>query len=207
MHETMVMLIEAQPALSQGLTAALDETEDIRVVGTAENIASGRVCAAQLHPDVVVVDTANTEGGIFHYEEVCDLAPGVVVLASEKESFSGLGAGQSVVVPRELSINDLITAIRRAAESTPGHPPPGRSPLSDGRPKDNPLTSLTPRELEVLELLICGLSHRAIATRLNIAVNTVRTHTHNIQLKWGVHSNLAIVAHALGRGIPDEHSC
>lgn len=53
----------------------------------------------------------------------------------------------------------------------------------------------------MLELLVEGLSHAAIAKRLHLAVNTVRTHTHNLQTKLNVHSNLAAVSVALDEGL------
>ena len=208
MHKTTVMIVEAEPVLSHGLAIALDESGDLRVIGSADSLEKAREFAPQLHPDVMLVDPQTAGGGNDIAEEIQDLAPTVVILASADDDIDRMNRAElATFVPRELSINELINAIRRAsARKRPAI-------YDDSRPRavvpmpphrTGALSELTQREIEVLELLMRGLSNRAIAEELHIAVNTVRTHTHNIQLKLNVHSNLAAVAFALGHGAPQN---
>ena len=63
---------------------------------------------------------------------------------------------------------------------------------------------LTQREREVLELMVAGLDRAAIAERLYLSINTVRTHSKNILAKLGVHSSLEAVSVALRAGMRPE---
>jgi DNA-binding NarL/FixJ family response regulator len=60
---------------------------------------------------------------------------------------------------------------------------------------------LTPRELEVLQLICDGLSNREIATRLDLSVNTVAVHRANIMNTLGVHKTAELVVYALQHGL------
>jgi DNA-binding NarL/FixJ family response regulator len=64
--------------------------------------------------------------------------------------------------------------------------------LGEGEP--DPLDVLTPREREVLDCMVAGLSRAEIAALLQVSANTVRTHTHNLITKLGVHSALEAVS-------------
>jgi two-component system NarL family response regulator len=69
------------------------------------------------------------------------------------------------------------------------------------RAQASPLEVLTPREHEVLQCLVDGLSRAEVAARLRLSENTVRTHTQNLIAKLGVHSTLESVALALRSGM------
>jgi DNA-binding NarL/FixJ family response regulator len=71
---------------------------------------------------------------------------------------------------------------------------------------DEPLAALTDRERQVLECMVDGLDRRAIAARLCLSVNTVRTHVQAVLAKLQVHSSLEAVALALAAGAPAERS-
>ncbi len=206
------MIVEAQPILSQGLALALSGVDDICVVGSAVSASSAEEFAAQLHPDVLVVDAANASSDMREHLRSRGHVPAMVLLSTgdgrDREHAEDLGA--VAVVPREASLQDLADAIRHAnaSRSTPedaAHQEvqtftrPVRS-----APRTSGLSQLSAREIEVLQLLVQGLSHRAIADELHLAVNTVRTHTRNIQLKLNVHSNLEAVSFALGRMSPSN---
>jgi DNA-binding NarL/FixJ family response regulator len=204
MPKTTVMIVERRPVLSQGLAVALGETPDLAVVGSAASLAAARAPALELRPDVLLVDGETAEEIDALVSDALDLARVVVVLVSDHDAITMTSQARATVVPRELSIKDLIAAIRRASSGEASQ----SLASADDRPaisvpphRIGALSELTQREIEILGLLMRGMSHRAIAEELHIAVNTVRTHTHNIQLKLNVHSNLAAVAFALGQGI------
>jgi DNA-binding NarL/FixJ family response regulator len=179
MRKATVMIIEAQPVVSQGLKLALAETEDLRVIGSASSIAAGYEIADQLRPDVVVIDAQNDTGQFDTPGRVIGLAPAVILLAAgdDGDFERARSVGATTVVSHDASLNDLIVAIRRAwhTDRAPAVPTTITPP-----PRSGGLADLTRREIEILELLVQGLTHRAIANELHVAVNTVRTHTRNI---------------------------
>jgi DNA-binding NarL/FixJ family response regulator len=205
MRKATVMIVEAQPVVSQGLKLALAETEDLCVVGSANSIATARATAEQLRPDVVVVDAQNETDSFEQSARAFGLAPAVILLAAgdDTDVDRARSLGATMLVSRDASLNDLIEAIRRAwhVERSPILPW-GRSTASPIPPRSGGLSDLTHREIEILELLVQGLTHKAIANELHVAVNTVRTHTRNIHMKLNVHSNPAAVSFALGYSVP-----
>jgi DNA-binding NarL/FixJ family response regulator len=197
MHKATVMIVEPQPVVSQGLKLALAATEDLRVIGSASTLASARGIADQLRPDVVVIDAQNDTSEFDTAVRVFGLAPVVILLAAGNDGDfdRARSVGATTIVPRDASLDDLIVAIRRAwrADHASSVPVPVMPP-----PRTGGLADLTRREIEILELLVQGLTHKAIANELHVAVNTVRTHTRNIHMKLNVHSNPAAVSFALG---------
>ena len=69
------------------------------------------------------------------------------------------------------------------------------------QPVGQRLERLTPRELQILALMVDGLERSAIAKRLHVSPHTVRTHMQNLQAKLGVHSGVAAVSVALRAGL------
>jgi DNA-binding NarL/FixJ family response regulator len=108
-------------------------------------------------------------------------------LVSKASSFSAVHAAIRAAVQRQ----PLVTGFRRPT------PVPVR-----GRPHQDP-TPLTQREREVLQMLAQGLSTRAIATRLSVSHNTVRTHVANVLRKLSVHDRGKAVSSAVELGILD----
>jgi DNA-binding NarL/FixJ family response regulator len=108
-------------------------------------------------------------------------------LVSKASSFSALHAATRAAVEGR----PLVTGFRRPAPA-----PAGREPHPD-------LAALTQREREVLQLLVEGLSTRAVAARLSVSRNTVRTHVANVLRKLGVHDRGKAVSSAVELGILD----
>jgi DNA-binding NarL/FixJ family response regulator len=105
-------------------------------------------------------------------------------------------------VPRDATLDDLLRAVRAAADGGTWVPPKvltlvlaelTRRPADDD-PTRALLARLTPREREVLDCLADGLGRPEVAARLHVSTNTVRTHVQSILSKLGVNSSVAAVA-------------
>jgi len=213
-HQTTVMIVDSHPVLCEALTNRLSEEADLRVLATASS-ATGLVELVAMHrPQVLVLDAELGEAnGAALIRQIRTTQPGtaIVLLTCNEDADSAAHAmrmGATAFVLKVAPVQDLLTAIRWAGQGEMWMSPPLLTNLfseirtrSGGERTRSRLSQLTQRELEVLELLVEGLSHAAIAKRLHLAVNTVRTHTHNLQTKLNVHSNLAAVSVALDEGL------
>jgi DNA-binding NarL/FixJ family response regulator len=148
-------------------------------------------------PALVILEVAL--GSISGYEvcrtlraELGDELPVVFVSAIRTESYdrvAGLLVGADEYVVKPFAVDELLTRVRRLADRVrPATPAPS-------------LSQLTPRELEVLELLAEGCSAKEIAARLFISVKTVGTHAEHIRTKLGVRTRVQAVAIAFQEGL------
>ncbi|MDD7927250.1 response regulator transcription factor, partial [Actinomycetospora chibensis] len=130
--------------------------------------------------------------------------PRVVVLAEPGDDDSACDAaraGASGWLPSGSSVEDLAETVRLVHDGHGVYPSRLLATVLDGLRHDvaearrptGRLSALTEREVEVLRALVEGLSARDIADHLDVAVNTVRTHTHRIFRKLGVHGRLEAV--------------
>jgi DNA-binding NarL/FixJ family response regulator len=195
MSGTTVMIVDQQPILSQGLAMALAEVEGLQVLGSVANAQDALELSLELLPDVIVLDPEIATRELIEGLRSRPRPASIILLFPNSDPASierSRWIRATTLLMRDTSLQDLVEAIRAASERGDRGPvdassPPAREHLSA-------LESLSPRETEILELLTMGLSQRVIANRLNLAVNTVRTHTRNIQLKLRVHSNLEAVS-------------
>jgi DNA-binding NarL/FixJ family response regulator len=210
-----LVIADSQPLLCEGLSACLREEEGISVAAAVTDVAEALRSIERDDPDVVVVDAAiaAAEGGVLLRRlRLAEPAPAVVLLAGEhdrRQAVEALRHGATGFVLKVAPLRELVEAVRSAARGQMWISPPLLATLlaelrepahADGSAKR--VHQLTEREREVLALMVEGCGHAAIAQRLNLAVNTVRTHTRNIQTKLGVHSNIAAVSVALEEGLP-----
>jgi DNA-binding NarL/FixJ family response regulator len=211
--ETAVAIVDHQPVLCESLSVCLSEEPGLRVVGSASTADQLADLVASARPDVLVYDAEfdDSDGAeTLRQLQAMPSSPAVVMLVSDDPEDSGASAIQMGVLGLVLKVapvKELVEAIRLAAKGQMWVSPPLLTGLLSGRvdpgrreAKDR-LSVLTRRELEVLDLLVEGLGHRAIAQRLHVSANTVRTHSQNLQKKLNVHSALAAVAIALDAGL------
>ncbi len=142
--------------------------------------------------------------------------PRIVLLsvASEPERIvAAVHAGAAAWVRKDGSIDHLLTVIRGVVRGETWLPPRElgdvlRLLIQDQhhrRDSDDLLAALTPRERDVLLLLVQGVGRKEVADRLQLSANTVRTHLHGLMSKFGVHSTLEVVTLARPRlaALPD----
>ncbi len=186
-----------------GLKSLLNNEPDIVVAGEASTGAQTIEKFKELRPDVVVLDLRMPDGGGMYalagMREARDDAKVLVLssYASEEEVYQALQAGASGYVLKDVGRDELTGAIRQVYA--------GREwiqscirPILAGREDRH---ELTPRELEVLKLLVRGLTNREIAKVLGNSENTVRNHTIRIFAKLYVSDRAEAVSAALQRGI------
>lgn len=210
------MLADDHVLLRQGTAELLNREPDMTVVGEAGDGQEAVELAGRLQPDVVVMDVRMpTLSGVEATRRIREAWPNIQVLVltayeDDQYVFSLLQAGASGYLLKTAPIGDLARAIRqvRAGES-PLDPAIARKvvlQLSRGS-SDSSMPegeagfgALTPRELEVLQLLARGLSNRAIAEALYVSDRTVQAHLTSIFSKMAVSSRLEAVLAGIRRG-------
>jgi NarL family two-component system response regulator LiaR len=206
-----VLIADDHAIVRKGIAAVLEIVPDIEVVGEAEN---GREAVAQvevLRPDVILMDLVMPEmDGIEAIRRIKDRQPEACILvlttfAGEDKIFPAIKAGALGYHLKDSRPEELVQAIREVygGESSL-HPVIARKVLEElSRPSERPPTPdpLTPREVEVLQLVAQGLENAEIAERLVITEATVRTHVSNITGKLHVASRTQAALYALREGI------
>ncbi len=168
--------------------------------------------AAELHPDIVVMDVAMPElNGIEATRRLFAADPHirVIALSMHKDSVyvrETLRAGARGYLLKDSGADDLVKAIRAVAGGESylesGGEQRGAGRLSQARHPD-PIDLLTSREREVLQMLAEGKTNKEIAVVLNLSVYTVDAHRGRIMEKLNVHSINELVRFALRNGLID----
>jgi two-component system, NarL family, response regulator LiaR len=206
LNPTTVVIVDDHELIRRGLATFLELTDDIEVVALAANGAEGVRMVRQLQPSVVLMDLVMPElDGVAAIRTIREAAPGTQVIAltsyhSEDLVLQALQAGAIGYLLKDISAMGLADAIRAAQA--------GRSTLAphaaqavikyttaqtgSARGRD-----LTGRELEVLRLMIPGLTNAQIAQRLVVSRATVNFHVSSILGKLGAETRTKAVAVAL----------
>ncbi len=208
-----VLVADDHPLFRQGLRRALELAGDLEVVGEAAN---GRDCvteAQRLRPDVVLLDI-NMPGlnGLEASRLIKEADPsiGVVILTihdAEEYLVEAVRAGVEGYVLKDAEPDVIIHAIRasHAGESylqpsLAGRLMAGVRHREAARQEQRAEDVLTPREIEVLQLLAEGVSNREISRRLFISEKTVKNHTNSIFRKMDVADRTQAVVQAIRKG-------
>jgi DNA-binding NarL/FixJ family response regulator len=203
-----LLILSANPLARTGLAALLEGSAGIHLVGSAA-VAEAASLAAQLLPDAVVLDAADGEvedlDAIARLSTAQPALPIVALAADQSGLASALSFGASALLPAAVDLDTLLAALQAAAHGLVTIP---RQELAALLPKEEPVEaaasapveSLTPRELEVLQLMARGLTNRQIARRLQISEHTVKFHAAAILGKLNARSRAEAVARAIGLG-------
>ncbi|RAU22370.1 DNA-binding response regulator [Paramagnetospirillum kuznetsovii] len=203
-----IVIAEDQELVRQGLVALL-ATDDVCVVGQAEN-GKGAVAMAQtLLPDVVLMDLSMPElDGVEATRRIKKQTPQVKVLVltianCERRVAEALAAGADGYALKKLGHGELMTAVTAVCS--------GKTYLGPGLSADLVKEylegadagggSLTARERQVLRLIAQGQKNREIADELGIAIKTVETHRTKIMQKLDLHNSAELAAYAIRRGL------
>jgi DNA-binding NarL/FixJ family response regulator len=199
-----VLLVDDHALVRRGFRRLLDDDPGIDVVGEASSATEALARASELKPQVVVMDCAMPgENGLAATRAIVAQSPGTAVLMLSMHSEEtlvqqALDAGARGYILKNAVDLDLATAIKRVSSGErvldPGLGRPAR--LQGERTR-----ALTPRELEVLQLICDGLPNRQVAAMLGVSVNTVAVHRANIMSALGVHNAAELVAYALQNGL------
>ena len=198
-----VLLVDDHALVRRGFRRLLEDDPSISVVGEASNGEEAIQLVRELSPQVVVMDAAMPgTGGLAATRAILAAAPDVRILMLSMHSEETLirqamDAGARGYVLKNALDLDLAAAVTRVAA--------GEIVLDPAAARVAALTGersrLTPRELEVLQLICDGLSNRDIAARLELSVNTVAVHRANIMNALGVHKTAELVMYAIQHGL------
>jgi DNA-binding NarL/FixJ family response regulator len=207
-----VLLADDHNVVRAGLRALIDAQADMEVVGEAADGEAACLRAAELAPEVVVMDVSMPGiGGARATERIKRDRPETRVLALTVHEDRGylqhlLQAGASGYLLKRAAADDLIHAIRTVARGGTYLDPSlagkvlgglmGRPTQTGGAPGE----SLSDREEEVLRLIARGFTNREIGGQLDVSVKTVETHKARAMEKLGLDSRAGIVAYAIRRG-------
>lgn len=198
-----VLLVDDHALVRRGFRRLLEDEASIEVVGEASNGEEAIRLVGELKPLVVVMDAAMPgTSGLAATRAILASAPDVKILMLSMHSEETLvrqamDAGARGYVLKSALDLDLAAAVTRvAAGETVLDPAVVRPPVPAGERQ-----RLTPRELEVLQLICKGLSNRAIAERLELSVNTVAVHRTNIMNALHVHKTAELVMYAIQHGL------
>ena len=205
-----ILLADDHTMFRQGLKEMLSTDEEMLVVGEAENGSVATALAAKENPDVVILDVEMP--GVSAAQTLEALlalspAPRVLIVSmydSPRLVRDLLGRGASGYLVKSASLEDLLTAVRRAARSPRGSGGENvilavpRSVLEKVEGADE--ERLSSREQEILLLAARGLSNRRISHTLHISEATVKRHLANVYEKMGVGSRGEASQKALSEG-------
>ncbi len=199
-----VLLVDDHSLVRRGFRRMLEDEEDIHVVGEASDGEEAVNLARSLKPQVVVMDCALPGiSGLQATRKILQLAPQTLVLmlsmhAEETWVRQAMDAGARGYVLKNAMDLELGPAIRRMMK--------GETVL-DGRLsqqenlKGERNAGLTPREVEILQLICDGKSNKEIAVQLELSANTVAVHRANIMDALGIHKTAELVVYAIRNGL------
>jgi len=195
-----VLLVDDHVLVRRGFRRILEDEADISVVGEASNGAEAVQMACDLRPRVVLMDYAMPRmNGLLATRQILRAHPEIAVLILSMHSEEMwvrqvIEAGVRGYILKNALDLDLGSAIRQAAA---GHLVLG-VPLPDPRAiKNGRHCGLSPRELEVLQLIVDGKSNREIAALLSLSDNTVSVHRANIMNQLNIHKTAELVVYAI----------
>lgn len=196
-----VVVVEDHEMVASALEAALDQDPRIQVVGTASRLDDALALVADRRPDVLVTDLrldgVEVAGELPRFAE---LVPDLRVLvvtgwATERTLFDCLDHGAHGFLAKSQGLDELVDAVLRVSLGDTVVAPPllpalvRRTSPRAGRSQ----AQLTPRELEVLQLLGDGAGTRDMAERLSVSPNTIRNHVRAVLAKLGASTRLEAV--------------
>lgn len=198
-----VLLVDDHSLVRRGFRRMLEDESDIHVVGEAGDGEEAIKLAKVLHPRVVVMDCALPGmNGLQATRGILDENPNIAVIMLSMHSEStwvrqAIDAGAKGYVLKNALDLELGSAIRKVAAGETVFDPQvdQRSSLKGER------AALTPRELEVLQMIVDGKSNKEIATVLELSANTVAVHRANIMNTLNIHKTAELVVYAIRAGL------
>lgn len=203
-NKISVLLVDDHGLVRRGFRRILEDEPDITVVGEAGDGAEAVRLAKQLKPTVVVMDCAMPgTSGLIATRKILETTPSQAILMLSMHSEEtlvrqALEAGARGYVLKNAVDLELPAAIRKVAEGQQVLDPQVARRASLKGERNG---GLTPRELEILQLIVDGKSNKEIADQLSLSVNTVAVHRANIMDTLGIHKAAELVVYAIRNGL------
>ncbi|WP_414581800.1 response regulator [Scytonema sp. PCC 10023] len=205
-----ILIVEDDPMMQLGLEQSLMAHPQLEIVGQAEDGYLGVQTALKLKPDLVVMDIGLPRlDGIAATQQIKAALPEthVVMLTSHQtdtEIIAALSSGADAYCIKGASVERLLSAIAAAVEGATYLDPQIARRVIDNLKPPSPsgnAANLSQRELEVLRLMVEGLSNPEIAQKLYLSPNTVKTHVRGIMNKLSVDDRVQAAVVALRSGL------
>lgn len=203
-EQIRVLLVDDHSLVRRGFRRILEDEPDMAVVGEAGDGEEAVKLARKLKPQVIVMDCALPKmNGLDATRQILWDLPETAVLMLSMHSEStwvrqAIDAGAKGYILKNVVNLDLGSAVRRVAAGETVFDPQVESPTAL---KGERSSSLTPRELEVLRMIVEGKSNKEIATDLDLSANTVAVHRANIMNALGIHKTAELVVYAIRAGL------
>lgn len=213
-----ILIVDDHTLFRRGLSALLSRETQFQVVGDAPDAGQAQRRAAELQPDLILLDNhlpgVNGVDALPSLREAAPRAKVLMLTVSEDEGDLGtaLRNGASGYLLKTMEGDVLASAIRRAmggeyvvAQEMTGklvsaYQSAAAAPSENPAPPD-PISALSPRELEILRGIAAGDSNKEIARKLAIAETTVKIHVQHILRKLDVSSRVHAAVLATERGL------
>jgi len=187
-----VMIVDDHTVVRHGIRFSLLAFDDIELVGEAENGNEALSLCSEVQPDVILMDMLMPGmNGVAATQAILERYPHirVIALTSFQEGSlveEALQAGAISYMLKDAAIDELVDAIRSACSGQSTLAPAAAQALAQEAIRSPELDfELTDRQLEVLALIVEGLSNAQIAERLTISLPTARFHVSTILSKLG----------------------
>lgn len=217
-----VLIVEDHDMARMGLSVVLGNSENIEVVGMCADGQEGVDTALKLSPDVIIMDIGlPTIDGIEATAKIKSVNPDARVLMytsreDEDDVFDSFKAGADGYITKGATSDQTVSAVLAVAEGASWLDPAiarivltnirRGADVSEKRGEINyklgkNLYGLTEREMEVLALIVDGLTNPQIAEKLFITISTTKTHVHSILQKLYVNSRSKAISMAMKEGL------
>jgi DNA-binding NarL/FixJ family response regulator len=212
MRHTTVLLVEDHQLVREALRALIQESSFIEVAGQAQDGNQALEMALTSHPDIVIMDIMMPNlNGLEATERISALPdpPKIVILSQYSDQeyvLQAFIAGATGYLLKEAAVEELLTAIETVAA--------GGTYLSAQLDRvaieqrllqremiRSPVDRLTPREREVLQLVVEGNTNRQVAHKLGISIKTVEKHRFSLMEKLDIRDVTGLVRFAVSHGI------
>ncbi len=186
------MVVDDHAIVRQGISDVLGSDEDIEIVALAKSGEEAISLAAELHPDVALMDLSMPGvGGIEATRRTIESSPGVRVVmltsfAEPQHVNAALDAGAVGYLLKDAEPDELVRGVKAASRGEAPFSPRAAGALLSRRSERREIEDLTPREREVLDLVGQGLANKQISRRLGIKEKTVKAHLSNVFQRIGV---------------------
>jgi DNA-binding NarL/FixJ family response regulator len=223
-NKIRVFIFSKQPLMRNGLEYALSVIEDIEISGAVEFSEEVLSTLDNNPPDVAIVDIDGPSGnGLSNTRRLKQCLPNIGIIAltsndNDVQLFEALKAQSSACLNKETTSEHLVDTIRRVSrgehpinESLTTHPVLADQVLRQfqelSRQNETKpfVSSLTPREMEILEYVAQGMSNKQIALQLGISAQTIKNHVTSILSNLNANARTEAVVLALRKGLISIH--
>lgn len=204
-----VLIADDHAVVREALTALLELTPDIKVVGAVGRADDLKTELRSTPCDILLLDLKMDRWVIDDIPDFAESTKVVVLTASESDAdiIAAFQGGARAIVQKSFAAETVRDAIRAVAAGMVWMPPALRRRLTSAKSSDSPGEQLTAREREIVRHVAVGLRNAEVARKLSITEGTVKIHLNNIFSKLNLRDRVELTLYALRTRLiagPDE---